>query len=55
MTCIADGMAEAMYGVPEELKAECRKRLEPDMIQVLDRFEKFVKMREESEKNQILR
>ena len=39
LTCIAGGMAEAMYGVPEELKQECRKRLEPDMIKVLDRFE----------------
>ena len=38
LTCIAGGMAEAMYGVPEELKAECRKRLEPDMVEVLDRF-----------------
>ena len=55
LTCIAGGMAEAMYGVPEELKTECRKRLEPDMIQVLDRFEMFVKMREDSEKNPILR
>ncbi len=55
LTCIAGGMAEAMYGVPEELKQECRKRLEPDMIRVLERFEKLVKLREELEKNQILR
>ena len=41
LTCIAGGMAEAMYGVPEDLKAECRKRLEPDMVKVLDRFEPF--------------
>ena len=40
LTCIAGGMAEAMYGVPEYLKAECRKRLEPDMVKVLDRFER---------------
>ena len=52
LACIAGGMAEAMYGVPEKMKQECRKRLEPDMVQVLERFEKFVKMREESEKNQ---
>ena len=42
LTCIAGGMAEAMYGVPEELKQECRKRLEPDMIKVLDRFETYI-------------
>ncbi len=40
LTCIAGSMAEAFYGVPDELKEECRKRLEPDMIRVLDRFEK---------------
>ena len=51
LTCIAGGMAEAMYGVPEEMKQECRMRLEPDMVRVLDRFEKLVKMRTESEKN----
>lgn len=40
LTCIAGGMAEAVYGVPEYLKAECRKRLEPDMLEVLDRFDR---------------
>ena len=39
LTCIAGGMAEAMYGVPEELAAKCRRRLPEDMIAVLDRFE----------------
>ena len=38
LICIAGGMAETMYGVPGKLKEECRKRLEPDMVQVLDRF-----------------
>lgn len=36
LTCIAGGIAEAYYGVPEELKEECRKRLPPDMLEVLD-------------------
>ena len=40
LTCIAGGMAEAMYGVPDELKEECRKRLESDMVKVLDRFDR---------------
>ena len=39
LTCIAGSMAEAMYGVPEEIKAECRKRLPEDMLEVLDRFQ----------------
>ena len=40
LTCIAGSMAEAFYGVPEALKEECRKRLEPDMVKVLDRFDR---------------
>ena len=43
LTCIAGGMAEAMYGVPEDLKEECRKRLEPDMVELLNRFERHLK------------
>ena len=42
LTCIAGSMAEAFYGVPEELKAECRKRLPEDLLGVLDRFEEFL-------------
>ena len=38
LTCIAGSIVEAYYGVPEELKAECRKRLRKDMLKVLDRF-----------------
>ena len=37
LTCIAGSIAEAFYGVPEEMKAECRKRLPADMLEVLDR------------------
>ena len=40
LTCIAGGIAEAFYGVPLELKAECRKRLTDDILAVLDRFSK---------------
>ena len=38
LTCIAGGMAEAFYGVPEELKAECRRRLPAEMLEVLDQY-----------------
>ena len=37
--CIAGSIAEAYYGVPKELKEECRKRLPADMLEVLDCFE----------------
>ena len=39
LTCIAGSMAEGFYGVPEELKEECRKRLTNDLLAVLRRFE----------------
>ena len=38
LTCIAGSIAEAFYGVPETLKAECRRRLPQDILEVLDRF-----------------
>ena len=40
LTCIAGGMAEAFYGIPEKMVRECRKRLPEDMRAVIDRFEK---------------
>ena len=42
LTCIAGSMAEAFYGVPEELKVECRKRLPKDLLEVLQRFDSFI-------------
>ena len=38
IACIAGGMAEAFYGVPDEMKRECRRRLEEDMLALLERF-----------------
>ena len=42
LTCIAAGIAEAFYGVPEEYKAETLSRLEDDMRDVYSQFCKFV-------------
>lgn len=39
LTCIAGSIAEALYGVPEDMKAECRRRLPAEMLEVLDAFE----------------
>lgn len=39
LTCIAGSMAEAFYGVTEELKEECRKRITLEMWEVLSRFD----------------
>ncbi len=38
LTCIAGGIAEAFYGIPDEIKEEGRKMLPADMLEVVDRF-----------------
>ncbi len=38
LTCIAAGIAEAFYGVPDNYKEEALSRIEPDMRQVYERF-----------------
>lgn len=42
LTCIAGSIAEGFYGVPEELKQECRDRLPEKLKEVLDRFDEFI-------------
>ena len=39
LTCIAGSIAEGFYGVPEELKKQCRERLPEDLRKVLRRLE----------------
>ena len=46
LTCIAGGIAEAFYGVPQEMREECRKRLPEDIRRVLDLFEETVRLEE---------
>lgn len=41
LTCIAGSMAEAFYGVPEELKEECRSRLPEPLLNLLVRFDEY--------------
>ena len=40
LTCIAGSIAEAFYGVPDELIQECRARVTPPMLEVIDAFDK---------------
>ena len=42
LTDIACAMAEGMYEIPEKYKEVCRAYLEPEMINVLDRFSSVV-------------
>ena len=39
LTCIAGSIAEAFYGVPEDLKKVCRAYLPADLLDVLVRFD----------------
>ncbi len=38
LACIAGSIAEAYYGIPDELVIECRNRLPDDLLEVVDRF-----------------
>ena len=38
LTCIATGIAEAFYSVPDFYKEEALSRIEPDMRQVYEQF-----------------
>ncbi|MGM9600728.1 MAG: ADP-ribosylglycohydrolase family protein [Faecousia sp.] len=42
LTCIAGSIAEGFYGVPEELKQECRNRLPGRLLEVLMRFDAYL-------------
>ena len=42
LTCIAGAIAEGFYGVPEELKQECRNRLPEQLLKVLLKFDAFL-------------
>ena len=39
LAAITGSIAEAFYGVPEELRQECHKRLTPKLVAILCRWE----------------
>lgn len=41
LTCIAGSMAEAFYGVPEDLVKKVRDEVPEEMLKVIDRFDRF--------------
>ena len=41
LTCIAGAMGEAYYGVPEEMKEECDKRLPEELYDILCEFKEL--------------
>ena len=42
LTCISGSIAEAYYGVPIGMMAECQSRMEEEMRAIMDRFDKAV-------------
>ncbi len=49
LTCIAGSMAEAFYGVSEELKTRCREYLTEDLLRILTRFDAVLAEKTETE------
>lgn len=39
LACITGGLAEVLYGLPDRVAAEARRRLTPDLLAVVERFE----------------
>lgn len=44
LTCIAAGIAEAFYGIPENIRKECMAWIPGDFRKVLDRFNGFLRI-----------
>ncbi|MBO4679755.1 MAG: ADP-ribosylglycohydrolase family protein [Lachnospiraceae bacterium] len=38
LTCIAGGIAEAFFDIPEDFKQECEKRLDKELLEILKEF-----------------
>ena len=43
LTCIAGSIAEAFYGVPMAMRAECEMRIPTEMVKVIRRFREAVR------------
>lgn len=43
LTAIAGSIAEGFYGVPEDLRRECRSRLPDRLLRILDRVEDYMR------------
>ena len=45
LAAITGSIAEVFYGVPEDLKQECRKRLTPELVEILQKYENVLLQR----------
>ena len=48
VAAIAGSIAEGFYGVPNDLKIECRRRLTDDLLEILNRFQARIAEKEGS-------
>ena len=42
LTCITGSLAEAYYGVPEEMRRECEKRMPEEFLKIVKDFSAFL-------------
>jgi ADP-ribosyl-[dinitrogen reductase] hydrolase len=49
LSCIAGSVSEAMYGVPEEIATQAKKRLAPSLLAIVQRFEEIMKTRKKQQ------
>ena len=42
LTCIVGSVAKGFYGVPEELKQQCQKRLPTELLSISERYESHI-------------
>ena len=43
LTCIAAGIAEALYEIPENIEKECETLIPKDFLEVLEKFQQIRK------------
>ena len=48
MACIAGSIAACMYPIPEWIAKECEKRLTPDLLKIMNDFEKYIEAKIEN-------
>ena len=43
LTCIASGMAEAFYRIPQDIQIKCEARIPGEFVDIIDRFRRYIK------------
>lgn len=43
LTCIAGSIAEAFYGIPQDIQIKCKTRIPGEFVDIIDRFRRYIK------------